>query len=116
MDDNGNGIPSELRKSYDIHTTLGRGAFATVVKGLHVTENKWYAIKLFHKNFLTSVNGCTMDRDKMAKALKKEIDLMSQLVHPNIVQFKEAIYSEYDISASCMLRSYGIILTFGQVS
>ena len=94
-------IPQELRRDYDIQLSLGRGAYATVVKALHVHEKRWYAIKLLSRQrTMNSVRGrlaglrgrgtgATIDH------LKKEIDVLSRLRHRYIVEFKEAVYGEY---------------------
>ncbi|RPD57248.1 kinase-like protein [Lentinus tigrinus ALCF2SS1-6] len=99
-------IPQELRNSYDIQLPLGRGAYATVVKALHVHEKQWYAIKLLSRRVMNSVRGRLgggRATGVSIDTLKKEIDVLSRLRHRNIVAFKEAVYGE---------RSVGIVMEF----
>jgi serine/threonine/tyrosine protein kinase RAD53 len=35
--------------SYDIHTELGKGSFATVYKALHMASGEWVALKVIHE-------------------------------------------------------------------
>lgn len=90
-----------MRDKYDIQRTLGSGAYATVVKALHITEHQFYAIKLFHKNVVNVQLRDRVRADPAARQLRKEIDVLSKLRHKCIVEFKEAIYGTKGISQSC---------------
>ncbi|KAI0730454.1 kinase-like domain-containing protein [Earliella scabrosa] len=112
-----NEIPPEVRDKYDIQRTLGSGAYATVVKALHVTEHQFYAIKLFHKNVFNAElrDGLLRHRvhhNSPANRLRKEIDVLSTLRHKNIVEFKEAIYGTRSISIVMELVSGGDLGTY----
>lgn len=96
-------IPEELRRNYDIQLSLGRGAYATVVKALHVHEKRWYAVKILTRHNMDSVRGrlgggrsAGMSMDHV----RKEVDVLSRLRHKNIVQFKEAIYGDRSVGKS----------------
>ncbi|TFK85275.1 kinase-like protein, partial [Polyporus arcularius HHB13444] len=98
-------FPPELRRDYDLQLSLGRGAYATVVKALHVHEKRWYAVKLISRHAINSVRGrLGGGRDEVTmEDLRKEIDVLSRLRHRYIVQFKEAVYGD---------RSVGIVMEF----
>ena len=88
---------------YELHCGLGSGAFATVVKALHKTEKRWYAIKSFPgdklQEFVTRRSGVTDLMESTAKHLKREIGVLRNLRHRNICQLKEAfIDSGYSVS------------------
>lgn len=92
-------IPPELRRDYDLQLSLGRGAYATVVKALHVHEKRWYAVKLISRHSMDSVRGrLGGDRDEVTmEHLRKEIDVLSRLRHRYIVQFKETVYGDRSV-------------------
>lgn len=65
-------------KTYDLQQKLGQGGFGIVWKALHIEEGKWYAVKL-------------LDKKDISAASRREVQLLRDLQHPNIVQFKEAV-------------------------
>jgi serine/threonine/tyrosine protein kinase RAD53 len=42
-------IKRAVYNSYDIHTELGKGSFATVYKALHMASGEWVALKVIHE-------------------------------------------------------------------
>ncbi|KAI0701140.1 kinase-like domain-containing protein [Cerioporus squamosus] len=99
-------VPQQLRQDYDIQLSLGRGAYATVVKALHVHEKRWYAIKVLSRHAMDTVRGRLgggRGGGATEEHLKKEIDVLSRLRYRYIVQFKEAAYGD---------RSVGIVMEF----
>ncbi|XP_052834981.1 MAP/microtubule affinity-regulating kinase 3-like [Drosophila gunungcola] len=75
---NGNGV-------YKIIKTLGKGNFAKVKLAIHVPTGREVAIKVIDK---TQLNTGNMER------LYREVDIMKQLNHPNIVRLFHVIESE----------------------
>lgn len=59
---------------------MGRGSFATVHHGVHKDTGERVAIKIFDKTAL--------DEDDEI-ALQSEVDILSQLDHPNAVKLIE---------------------------
>lgn len=64
---------------------MGEGAFSVVYKARHLISNKLVAIKVLRK--------FQMDRSQK-QAVLKEVTIMRQLKHPNIVRFAEVIESD----------------------
>lgn len=67
---------------YSFGRDLGSGAFSRVVLGTCKTTNQEYAIKIVDKN------------ETDAKDMYKELFIMSQLNHPNIVNYTETFVRE----------------------
>jgi len=74
---------SPVTSVYDLGRELGSGAFSRVVAGTHKKTGTEYAIKIVDKE------------ETSAKEMFKELAVMSQLSHPNIVNFKE-IFDQND--------------------
>ncbi|KAL7057319.1 hypothetical protein AAHC03_019072 [Spirometra sp. Aus1] len=70
---------------YKLIRTLGRGNFAKVKLAQHITTGKEVAVKVIDKGQLNQAS--------MSK-LSREVSLMKQLTHPNIVKLYEVIESE----------------------
>ncbi|KAH9915026.1 Pkinase-domain-containing protein [Epithele typhae] len=91
-----------LHTFYDMQHELGKGSFATVMKALHRTEGKWYAVKMIQANKLrrgfsaASVAGLR-DDDKAAN-FAREINILEKLQHRNICQLKEVFFERYNIN------------------
>lgn len=62
---------------YELLRTLGQGGYAKVKLGKHKETGQLVAVKLMKKDVL--INNSIM------KMLKHEVDAMSQLDHPNIL-------------------------------
>ena len=63
-----------IHQSYEIHHGLGSGAFATVVKALHLTERKWYAIKCFPGERVQQFLSRPSRRAKMIESAWKHLE------------------------------------------
>ena len=88
---------------YELQHELGSGSFAKVIKALHRTEGKWYAIKMINASKLrrgmsaATVRG--LQDDDKASNFAREINILEKLQHPNVCQLKEVFYEKYNISA-----------------
>ncbi|RKP32928.1 Pkinase-domain-containing protein, partial [Metschnikowia bicuspidata] len=72
-------------ENYEILEKMGEGAFSVVFKARHLISSKIVAIKVLRK--------FQMDHSQKQAALK-EVTIMRQLKHPNIIRFIEVIESE----------------------
>ena len=73
---------------YKLENELGRGSFAIVHAGVHKETGERVAIKIFDKSAL--------DEDDET-ALQSEVDILSQLDHPNAVKLIEIFDEESNI-------------------
>ncbi|CUM48852.1 unnamed protein product [Debaryomyces tyrocola] len=71
-------------QNYEVLEQMGEGAFSIVYKARHLASNKLVAIKILRK--------FQMDQAQK-QAVLKEVTIMRQLNHPNIVRFIEFIDS-----------------------
>ena len=69
-----------IKNFYRFEEELGRGSFAVVYKGVQVDSGERVAIKVFDKTALD-------EDDELA--LQSEVDILSQLDHPNTVKLIE---------------------------
>ncbi|PNS17015.1 hypothetical protein CAC42_4979 [Sphaceloma murrayae] len=95
---------------------IGQGSFGTVYLALHAITGELMALKQVE---MPSSNNTSLDAKKnnMVEALKREIDLLRELKHPNIVQYLGSnsddthlnIFLEYVAggSVATMLVNYG---------
>jgi len=102
--------------SYMKGAMIGQGSFGTVYLALHAITGELMALKQVE---MPSSNNTAMDAKKnnMVEALKREIDLLRELKHPNIVQYLGSnsddthlnIFLEYVAggSVATMLVNYG---------
>jgi serine/threonine protein kinase len=74
-------MPSELG-AYTLLRTLGSGANSKVKLGLNKSNGKYYAVKILEKG------NPNLD-DKFLELVMTEVETMSTLNHPNIVNFIE---------------------------
>ncbi|ODV80176.1 Pkinase-domain-containing protein [Suhomyces tanzawaensis NRRL Y-17324] len=72
-------------ENYEVLEQMGEGAFSIVYKARHLPSNQHVAIKILRK--------FQMDQAQK-QAVLKEVTIMRQLNHPNIVKFVEFIDSE----------------------
>ena len=70
-------------KTYEIGPTIGKGSYATVKLAVDTLSNKQVAIKIYDKKKL-------LDPHKL-KNVKREISILSKVVHPNIVRLYTVI-------------------------
>ena len=84
-----------IDSDYVIKDNIGQGAFATVHKAFRIKDKQEYACKI------TNFEGYRMqvDQDKKAEKNSKawtnainEVRLISQLMHSNIVLYKETFF------------------------
>ena len=91
-----------LHTFYDLQHELGKGSFATVMKALHRTEGKWYAVKMIQASKLrrdfSSVTVRGLQADLNTSSFAREINILEKLQHKNICQLKEVFYEMYNIS------------------
>ena len=71
---------------YDLEKTLGKGNFALVRLGLHRLTKTKVAVKIVDKTDL--------DDDNQRKIFR-EIDIMRQLSHPNVIQLYQVMLSDF---------------------
>lgn len=77
---------NKITKNYKIWAeVLGRGAYGEVRKALHISTNEMRAIKIIYKN------DCSADDQQ---SIFKEINILKQLDHPNIVKVYEYFHDE----------------------
>jgi calcium/calmodulin-dependent protein kinase I len=66
-----------IKETYKIEGTIGRGSFATVKKAKNRATGVRYAVKVLSKKKMS-------DEDKLG--LQTEIDILKQMDHPNVVK------------------------------
>eukprot|EP00986_Skeletonema_menzelii_P002634 scaffold722_cov147-Skeletonema_menzelii.AAC.4 len=79
-----NGKAEKIEDLYNVHDTLGEGAFAKVKKATHKVSGELYAIKI--------INRSSLNKDLEA-ALKEEISILSELNHSHIMKLETVICS-----------------------
>ena len=87
-----------LHGRYDVQHTLGEGAFGKVSKALHVIEKEWVAIKTIHDDTLfplaERVRAGGISAEIARQQLEREIQILRQLEHKNVVKIKEAFIED----------------------
>lgn len=73
-------------KTYIILRNLGEGSFGKVKEALHVLSQEKIAVKVIEKEKITA------EDDKVR--VKREIEILKKVRHPNIVQLYEVIETE----------------------
>ena len=68
---------------YELLETIGSGTFGKVKLGRHIPTGELVAIKILHKNKITS------EADKVR--VDREISILRKVRHPNIIQLLEII-------------------------
>lgn len=76
-------MEGEHQKKFIIMRTLGKGSFGKVKLALHTPSGEKIAIKILEKEMIKK------DEDLMR--IRREIKILSQVRHPNIVQLYEVI-------------------------
>lgn len=80
-----------LKREYELKKEIGKGGFGTVYLATHLSDNKDVAIKKIDRTKASSLN------------VRKEIDALKNLRHPNIVRF----YDEFlDNGAQYIVMEY----------
>ena len=106
--------PEGLHAHYNIIHELGKGAFATVMKGLSKDNGQFYAIKMIQSNKLraalthgSSAGGHNGVRP--TEQFAREIKILEHLQHPNICQLKEVFFEEANISECSLAIAMSLI-------
>lgn len=74
-----------IKETYKIEATIGRGSFATVKQAKHRESGVRYAVKVLSKRKMS-------EEDKAA--METEITIMKQIDHPNIVKLLDVFEDE----------------------
>ncbi|GKT30201.1 CBL-interacting serine/threonine-protein kinase 23 [Aduncisulcus paluster] len=74
---------------YELARTLGEGTFGKVKYGVDTSTGHAVAVKIIHRSKLVT--------ERSSSRVKKEIDIMRILDHPNIVKLYEVLYSKSKI-------------------
>ena len=85
VEDEFNKDKTNIRDIYDFGDELGRGAFAVVRFATHKKSKRKYAVKIIDKKNLG---------ESHAISLKREIEIMQQVAHPNIIQLRQVFENE----------------------
>uniref|UniRef100_A0A6B2L6C9 non-specific serine/threonine protein kinase n=1 Tax=Arcella intermedia TaxID=1963864 RepID=A0A6B2L6C9_9EUKA len=79
--------PDEIYSYYDVHEELGRGTFSIVKYATKKSTGEAVAIKIINKKRFKD--------DKAFNQMMREVDILKDIQHPNIVCYKE-FYSSKD--------------------
>ena len=71
--------------NYEFIENIGQGMYGQVYKALNKSENKYYAIKRLNFKDIS---------DKEKKSINKEVSILKELNHPNILSFKDSFIDE----------------------
>ena len=74
-----------IKETYKIEGTIGRGSFASVKKAKHRESGKRFAVKVLSKKKMK-------DEDKLS--MQTEIDILKAMDHPNVVKLLEVFEDE----------------------
>eukprot|EP00884_Botryococcus_braunii_P021933 jgi/Botrbrau1/8423/Bobra.0237s0043.1 len=77
---------AKVRDVYKIGRTLGTGGFAVVKLGTDRTTGEEFAIKIM---VLPEAGAAISDHENSREDIRKEIDILVQLNHPNVIFLKE---------------------------
>ncbi|KAI7733833.1 hypothetical protein M8C21_011704 [Ambrosia artemisiifolia] len=89
-----NGDGKSKMEDYEVIEQIGRGAFGAAFLVLHKTEKKKYVMKKIRLNKQT---------EKFKKTAHQEMDLISRLNHPYVVEYKDAWVDKAGI---CIVTAY----------
>ncbi|KAK9057702.1 hypothetical protein SSX86_022538 [Deinandra increscens subsp. villosa] len=89
-----NGDGKSKMEDYEVIEQIGRGAFGAAFLVLHKIENKKYVMKKIRLNKQT---------EKFKKTAHQEMDLISRLNHPYVVEYKDAWVDKAGI---CIVTAY----------
>lgn len=85
-----------IKEDYKIGETIGQGSFATVKKCKNKATGNRYAVKVITKSKLQK-------QDEDIFTLQNEINVLSQLDHPNVVRLFEVFNDEKFL---CMVQEH----------
>lgn len=80
---------------------IGQGAFSKVYQARRKADGKLYALKRMRLNELTA--------QERGNCLN-EVRMLSQIVHPNVIQYKEAFFDEHHLCLVTELAEHGDLL------
>ncbi|KAL8215312.1 hypothetical protein R6Q57_004761 [Mikania cordata] len=89
-----NGDAKSKMEDYEVIEQIGRGAFGAAFLVLHKIEKKKYVMKKIRLNKQT---------EKFKKTAHQEMDLISRLNHPYVVEYKDAWVDKVGI---CIVTAY----------
>ncbi|XP_076958437.1 serine/threonine-protein kinase Nek6-like [Bidens hawaiensis] len=89
-----NGDGKLKMEDYEVIEQIGRGAFGAAFLVLHKTEKRKYVMKKIRLNKQT---------EKFKKTAHQEMDLISRLNHPYVVEYKDAWVDKMSI---CIVTAY----------
>lgn len=75
----------DIKKTYKIEGTIGKGSFATVKKAKNRETGVRYAVKVLSKKKMN-------DEDKIA--MQTEIEILKTVDHPNVVKLVDVFEDE----------------------
>ena len=84
-----------MSEVYEFKDIIGQGRYGEVFKALNKSENKYYAIKRLNFKDIS---------DKEKKSITKEVSILKNLNHPNILSYKDSFIDEDNY--------YNIVTTF----
>ncbi|CAD8192605.1 unnamed protein product [Paramecium pentaurelia] len=80
------GIQKDFATQYTVIKEIGRGSFGKVYQVKNVQNNQLYAVKMFEKQLLLDT--------KYRQAIRKEIQILRLMDHPNVLSIVECFESE----------------------
>ena len=83
-----------IKETYKIEGTIGRGSFATVKKAKNRASGVRFAVKVLSKKKMN-------DEDKIS--MQTEIDILKQMDHPNVVKLVDVFEDERHCASSWSL-------------
>lgn len=87
---------------YELHELLGEGAFGKVQLVINVETNEKFAVKILDKG--------KIKQDNLIENLRREIQIMKSIEHPNIVKLYEVLSSHTKIYLVLELVTEGELL------
>ena len=82
---------------YEMGNELGKGTFATVMKGMNKESGDWFAVKIVHN---AKVRGPNSSADTASFA--REVHILQELAHPYICKFIEVFWgNDEDDTCEC---------------
>jgi len=102
-------IPLEIEKVYEIRQLIGEGTTSQVFLAIRRTDDMPFACKVVDKHMLPHDNG---QRAAILHQLKKEIEVLRLLDHPNIIRYEgmvetsKKIYCFMEYVHGCELYEY----------